>query len=74
MYRRSWIVKPVINGFQFQLLVWGTEEEMRSYMEHEFKECPAYRGATEEEVDQMSKMGAKVYLAPPLTRRYNNEA
>lgn len=72
MYKRYWLVRVVCRGFESLMLVYGTEDEMRTYMCGEF-DCytPLYRGASDEEVSALKKMGAKVYLAPEVHETHN---
>ena len=71
MYKRHWLVRVVYRGFESLMLVYGTEDEMREYMSWEFDHCvPAYSGASEEEVSALKKMGAKVYLAPEVSKAH----
>lgn len=64
MYKRYWTVKPTIKGFEMVLVVYGTEDDVREYMESEFGYMPGYCGTQEKELEILRGMGAKFYLAP----------
>lgn len=66
MYKRNWLVKFDINGFNMVTLVNGTEEEMRKYMENEVSYNFHYVGATDADVVCGKKLGIPVYLAPEI--------
>ena len=71
MYRRIWLLKPTVNGFNTFMLVEGTEQEMWAYAQSELGVIPAYTGASEDEVKALKKMGAKIYIAPKLEESNN---
>lgn len=63
MYERYWLITINRNGFETKALVYGTEAEMQEYMTSEFGYVPAYRGATEAEVEAAKSIGIKAYTA-----------
>ena len=63
MYKRYWLITINRNGFETKALVYGTETEMQEYMTSECGNVPAYRGATEEEVEAAKSIGMKAYTA-----------
>lgn len=64
MYKRYWLVSINTNGFESKMLVYGTEQEMWSYMESEIGYIPGYTGATDEEVKAAKMLKIKAYIAP----------
>ena len=63
MYKRYWLITINRNGFETKALVYGTETEMQEYMTSECGFVPAYRGATEAEVEAAKSIGMKAYTA-----------
>ena len=66
MYKRYWLVKRSENGFEMQMMVYGTENELWAYMESEFGHTLRYSGATDEEVAAAKVLKMKCYLAPDI--------
>ena len=64
MYERYWMCKINTNGFESMMLVYGTEQEMWSYMESELGYTPGYHGASDNEVKMAKTLGMKVYMCP----------
>ena len=46
------------------MLVYGTEQELWSYMESEIGYIPGYHGASDKEVEMAKQIGMKAYLCP----------
>lgn len=68
MYKRNWIYKFFVNGFKMEVMIEGTEDEFRAYIETEFPFAKngRYSGATEKEVANHKALGLPIYLAPTL--------
>lgn len=64
MYERYWMVKINTNGFTSLMMVYGTEQEMQSYMKSELGHIPGYYGASDKEVAMAKQVGMKAYLCP----------
>lgn len=69
MYERYWLIKYKYNGFKFITFVYGTEDEMREYMQSELGTDFSYVGATDDEVRYGEKLGLSAYMAPKLNWR-----
>lgn len=66
-YRRNWLVRLVLNGFESAMAVYGTEEEMRQYLRSELEGCSfSYVGMSDERYSAYKALGGKCYLAPEL--------
>lgn len=66
-YKRVWIYKFMQRGFQMVVMIEGTEDEMRAYLEEvNPKGNGKYSGATEKEVAHFKALGMPIYLAPTL--------
>lgn len=61
MYKRHWIVKVTRNGFEFKVMLYGTEKELRNYIDTELSDYSGYHGATEKEVEAAKTLGMKIY-------------
>ena len=61
--KRVWIVRNKENGFEYIILVKGTEDEVVDYIRSELKSAFTYCGATEDEVKMATMLGIKIYLA-----------
>lgn len=73
MYKRYWLVGFWKNGFEGKMLVYGTEEELWTYLNSEIgggddKHTGNYQytGAREEDVKAARQLGMKAYLAPEI--------
>lgn len=65
-YRRNWLLKHVVNGFESVMMVHGTEREMQEYMRSELGCVPAYTGASEAQCEAHRLLGGKCYMAPEI--------
>ena len=63
MYKRYWLIQLMTNGFESMMLLYGTEEELRNYLDSELPNGYRYHGVTDEEVETLKKFGMKAYLA-----------
>lgn len=63
MYKRYWLINVLTNGFESMMLLYGTEDELRNYLDSELPGGYRYHGATDEEVEALKKFGMKAYLA-----------
>lgn len=52
--------------FQHMILVRGTENEMRDYLESEFGYIGRYSACTQQELDAAEILNIPVYIAPKL--------
>lgn len=73
MYKRYWLVKFWKNGFEGQMLVYGTEDELWAYLNSEIgggngRRTGNYRyhGATDREVKAAKLLCMKAYLCPEV--------
>lgn len=73
MYKRYWLVSFWKNGFEGKMLVYGTEEELWSYLNSEIGGGDSqhtgnyrYSGATEQEVEAARLLKIKAYIAPEI--------
>lgn len=73
--RRYWLVAIDRNGFEAKFLVYGTEQELWSYLNSEIGGGDerhtgdySYSGATDEEVKAARLLKIKAYLAPEVRR------
>lgn len=71
--KRYWLVAIDKNGFEAKFLVWGTEQELWSYLNFEIGGGDErhtgnykYSGATAKEVEAARLLGIKAYLAPEI--------
>ena len=58
----TWRVKVDIRGFEAIILLYGTEQEVMSYMEHEFGYRPAYVALSDEEINDLRILLNKALL------------
>lgn len=73
--RRYWLVGFWKNGFEGKMLVYGTEQELWTYLNSEIGGGDErhtgdyhYSGATDQEVEMARKLGMKAYLCPEVRR------
>jgi len=73
--RRYWLVGFWKSGFEGKMLVYGTEQELWSYLNSEIGGGDErttgnyrYQGATDEMVEMARKLGMKAYLCPEVKR------
>lgn len=59
--KRIWIASYCKNGFEFKVLLYGTEQELHEYTRSEFGYQLGYSGATDDEVATAKKLGMKIY-------------
>lgn len=64
MYERYWLISHIAYGFEMKFLVYGTENDIQSYLANEFGDVLSYSGATDAEVAAGRVLNMKVYLAP----------
>ena len=66
--KRNWIYWFMVNGFKMEVMIEGTEEEFRAYIETEFPFAKGgrYSGATDADVAHHKALGMPIYLAPTL--------
>lgn len=65
MYKRHWLIRFWVNGFEGKMLVYGTEEELWDYLGSEIGNY-SYTGATEKEVQAAEVLHLKTYLCPEV--------
>ena len=59
-----WIVRPIINGFELSIIMYGSEASLKSYIETYFK-CPVnYSDVNYERIAVLEQFGFKVYHLP----------
>jgi hypothetical protein len=59
-----WIVKPIINGFELTTIMFGTERELKKYVDMSFR-CPVNYGSVSYDiVSKLEQLGFKVYCLP----------
>lgn len=63
---RTWILWYSLWGFTFPILVEGTEEEMRRYMDNEFNGNYRYSACSDSEIKLWKSLGMKIYVAPEI--------
>ena len=59
--KRVWIATYNKNGFEFKLMLYGTEQELHEYTRSELGYQLGYRGATDAEVAAAKQLGMKIY-------------
>ena len=76
MYKRYWVVKFWTHGFEGQMLVYGTEEELWEYLNSEIGggDCRttgnySYHGASQAEYEAAQVLRMKAYLCPEIKRK-----
>lgn len=75
MYKRYWLVAFWKNGFEGKMLVYGTEEELWTYLNSEIGDGGdrhignySYSGATDRMVEAAKLLRIKAYIAPEIRR------
>lgn len=63
---RVWSIRYSYRGFQYRILVEGTEPEMYDYMQSEMGYVGSYYALDEQDVRMAKELGMKIYLAPQL--------
>lgn len=73
MYKRYWLVTIDMNGFEAKFLLYGTEQELWSYLNSEIGGGDEnhtgnykYSGASDKDVEAAKMLGIKAYIAPEL--------
>lgn len=59
-----WIVKPIVNGFETALLMFGTETELVKYLQERIKMPSSYTSIPYDTVLVFEQFGFKVYCLP----------
>lgn len=59
--KRIWVASYNKNGFEFKVLLYGTEQELWDYTTSEFGYQLGYRGATDKEIEAAKTLGMKIY-------------
>lgn len=63
MYTRAWLITVKKNGFTFKVLVSGTEQDMRNYIDSELPDWKNYVGASENDIKAAQMLDMPIYLA-----------
>lgn len=64
--RNYWIVRPTINGFEFTVIMYATETELRQYLQQTMPGQVNYMTLTEEGAAVFVANGFKVYMCPTI--------
>lgn len=64
--KKYWIVRPIINGFETCMCLYGTEEELRQYIQVMLNGVTAYAEATEDIAQMFLRLAMKVYMCPNI--------
>lgn len=67
--RNYWVVKPTINGFEFTVIMYGTENELRTYVQQTIPGQVNYMAVNEEVASVFVSNGFKVYMCPMIKDR-----
>ena len=59
-----WIVKPIVNGFETAMIMFGTEAELLKYLQERIKLPSSYNSIPYDAVEAFEKFGFKVYCLP----------
>lgn len=59
-----WLVKGIFNGFEFNSVMFGTEDSVRKYIENSFGIPVSYALINYDVVQHLEQLGFKVYCAP----------
>lgn len=66
MGKRYWLIHWTNFGFDYPVIIHGTEDEMREYCRYQYGYVPRYSGATDKEIEAAKTLHMKMYLAPEL--------
>lgn len=66
--KKYWIVRPIINGFETCMCLYGTEEELRQYIQATLNGVTSYAEATEDIAQMFLRLAIKVYMCPNVIK------
>lgn len=69
---RYWIVRPVVNGYEMQMIIFGTESAMLDYIKNKIKFPTSYNEISYEIVSALEGIGFKVYCASEPENKNEN--
>ena len=64
MNKNYWLVKLFISGFEASVIMYGTEESLRAYIQSNFNGPMSYLVISEEVAQLLMNMSSKVYVCP----------
>ena len=68
-----WIVRPIINGFELSIIMYGSEVSLKAYIETYFK-CPVNYGDVDySKIAILEQFGFKVYHLPIIEDKVETE-
>ena len=70
--RRFWIVKPVVNGFETNMIMYGTQEELEQYVRNNIGGQVNYIGISSDIVNPLTTIGMKIYMCPTIEEETDN--
>lgn len=73
MNNKYWIVKPIINGFEFTTIMYGEQDSVRSYIENFIKTPTTFTEISEDIVNALFTIGIKIYAVPAIQRHSNEK-
>lgn len=59
-----WCVKYTYHNFEHYLFIRGTEPELHNYLDSEMSYTGAYRALSSAEINAVTDLGMKIYIAP----------
>lgn len=66
MYKRDWVARITVDGFETKCFFYGTETEFQEYAKSELGYIPGYSGATEKEMEAAKALKMKIYCCPEI--------
>lgn len=71
---KFWLVRPIIRGFELHMIMCGSEDGVKEYVQNQLPYPVAYTDIGEDAVRAFEKAGFKVYYAfDPTTETNKND-
>ena len=66
MMSKYWLVRPVVAGFETTMCVYGTEEELRDYLQKYLSGITSYAEIPEDIAQMLMSLSFKMYMCPKV--------
>ena len=63
-----WLVRPIVSGFETTMCVYGTEEELREYLQKYLSGITSYAQITEDVAQMLTQLSFKLYMCPKVVK------
>lgn len=68
-----WLVRPIVSGFETAMCVYGTEEELREYLQKYLSGITSYAQITEDVAQMLTQLSFKIYMCPKVVKQEPEE-